>query len=94
MAHRHCFARTKAHFRQTNYWSTPMSNGWTEERRQRQSEAIRRWKPWKSDTGPKTAAGMAQSSRNDYKGGRRPTLRAAIADIRGLMAEFENEMPC
>ena len=80
--------------RQTNYWSRPMSNGWTQERRQRQSEAIRRWSPWKHATGPRTAAGKAQCSRNAYKGGRRAALRAEIAEIRGIMADFENEVLC
>lgn len=30
---------------------------WTPEARKAQSEAIRRWKPWKNSTGPKTQAG-------------------------------------
>jgi hypothetical protein len=71
-----------------------MSNGWTQERRQRQSEAIRRWSPWKQATGPKTAAGKAHSSRNAYRGGRRAALRDELATIRGIMAEFENEVLC
>ena len=84
----------KQKVRRTNYWSSAMSNGWTQERRQRQSEAIRRWSPWKYATGPRTAAGKAQCSRNAYKGGRRSALRAEIAAIRGIMAEFENEVLC
>ncbi len=71
-----------------------MSNGWTQERRQRQSEAIRRWSPWKQATGPKTAAGKARSGRNAYKGGHRAALRAEIAAIRGLLSDYENEVFC
>jgi hypothetical protein len=37
---------------------------WTEERRKRQAEAIRKWKPWEKSTGPKTEAGKARSSMN------------------------------
>ena len=48
---------------------------WTEERRQRQSEAIRQWAPWLSATGPRTEEGKARSSRNAWKGGRRGALR-------------------
>ncbi|TAN11550.1 MAG: hypothetical protein EPN34_07055 [Burkholderiaceae bacterium] len=50
-------------------------NGWTLERRKRQSEAIRRWKPWERSTGPRTEAGKAKTSRNGYKGGQRQRLR-------------------
>jgi len=45
------------------------ANGWTKERRRRQAEMIRRWKPWERSTGPKTAVGRTTSSRNAYKGG-------------------------
>ena len=44
-------------------------SGWSPERRQRQSQAIKEWKPWMQSTGPKSAAGKAQVSRNAYKGG-------------------------
>ena len=45
-----------------------MANGWTQERRQRQSEAIRRWRPWEQSTGPKTPEGKAKASQNANKG--------------------------
>jgi hypothetical protein len=51
------------------------TNGWTEERRQRQRELIQRWKPWEKSTGPRTAEGKAKVARNSYKGGVRPLLR-------------------
>ena len=46
-----------------------MANGWTPERRARQAELIRRWRPWEKSTGPKTAAGKATVSQNAYKVG-------------------------
>lgn len=42
----------------------PSKRGWTPERRARQSEAIRTWKPWLKSTGPKSAAGKKASSAN------------------------------
>ena len=45
-----------------------MANGWTQERRQKQSAAIRRWKPWERSTGPRTSAGKATASQNANKG--------------------------
>ena len=52
-----------------------MANGWTPERRARQVEAIKRWRPWEQSTGPRTADGKARVSRNAYKGGIRALLR-------------------
>jgi hypothetical protein len=54
--------------RRTNYWSSMMANGWTPERRAKQAEAIRRWKPWTGATGPVTDAGKAASSCNAKHG--------------------------
>ena len=50
-------------------------NGWTEARRQRQAELIRRWKPWEQATGPRTEEGKATVARNAWKGGQRQALR-------------------
>jgi len=44
------------------------SSAWTPERRAKQAEAIRRWKPWAKSTGPRTEEGKARSSRNADKG--------------------------
>ena len=52
-----------------------MVNGWTLERRQRQAELIRRWKPWEQSTGPLTPEGRERVSRNAWKGGHRAELR-------------------
>lgn len=63
-----------------------MSNGWTPERRQKQSEAIHRWKPWEQaypKTGPKTDEGKARSSQNAFKhGGYSGETKA----LRGILA--------
>jgi len=44
-----------------------MANGWSDERRARQSEAIHRWKPWQLSTGARTPEGKARSSRNAFR---------------------------
>ena len=50
-------------------------NGWTPERRKRQSELIRQWRPWEHSTGPRSIEGKARVARNAYRGGTRPMLR-------------------
>lgn len=52
-----------------------MANGWTPERRARQAEAIRLWKPWAKSTGPRTNEGKARAKMNAYRGGRWRELR-------------------
>nr|AWD72273.1 hypothetical protein pH8NP1_p012 [Polaromonas sp. H8N] len=52
-----------------------MANGWTTERRQRQAELIKTWRPWEQSTGPKTPEGKAAVARNPWKGGHRQQLR-------------------
>ena len=46
-----------------------MRNGWTPERRARQAELIRTWRPWEQSTGPLTVDGKARTARNGDKGG-------------------------
>lgn len=62
-------------------------NGWTQERRERQAEAIRRWRPWERSTGPTSAEGKSRVARNAWKGGHRAKLRELIRmvndEIRG-----------
>lgn len=60
-------------------------SSWTPERRARQAELIKRWKPWQQSTGPATAAGKATASRNTYKGGHRAMLR----ELSRLLRECE-----
>lgn len=40
------------------------SGGWSPERRARQAEAIRRWKPWLKSTGPTSRRGKLASAAN------------------------------
>ena len=52
-----------------------MANGWTPERKARQAQLIKTWRPWEVSTGPKTATGKTIVSRNAWKGGTRAALR-------------------
>lgn len=52
-----------------------MANGWTLERRARQAELIRTWRPWQRSTGPRTDEGKARAARNAWRGGERAMLR-------------------
>ena len=49
---------------------------WTPERRAKQSQAIRQWKPWAKSTGPKTKEGKSTVASNAWRGGHREQLRA------------------
>ena len=44
-----------------------MANGWTPERKAKQSELIRQWKPWQHSTGAKTVEGKAIVAKNAVK---------------------------
>jgi hypothetical protein len=52
------------------------------ERRQRQAELIRRWKPWERSTGPKTEEGKKASAQRGFKGGLRQQARLAAAALK------------
>ena len=41
-----------------------MAKGWTPERRARQAELIRSWRPWEQSTGPRCAAHLRHSVTN------------------------------
>ena len=62
-----------------------MANGWTPERRKRQSEAIRGWKPWNKSTGPKSPEGKATVSGNAWAGGDWLKLRQAVKALNQAM---------
>ena len=67
-----------------------MANGWTEERRKRQSELIRTWKPWEQSTGAKTDEGKAKSSLNALKHGlRAKPFNKTLKELDDLLDEFE-----
>jgi hypothetical protein len=65
------------------------SNGWSPDRKERQSAAIRQWKPWERSTGPLTSKGKALSSRNAFKGGKRPKFRADLAFFRMMVRSLD-----
>lgn len=58
-----------------------MANGWTAERRARQSIAIKTWRPWERSTGPKTSEGKSIAANNAWKGGIRSILREVGASL-------------
>lgn len=52
-----------------------MATTWTSERKARQAELIKSWKPWLKATGPRTSKGKAAAAKNAYKGGHWLKLR-------------------
>ena len=64
-----------------------MANGWTPERRARQSELIRTWKPWEHSTGPRTDEGKARTARNGFKGGSWRKLRELTKAMNEMLRE-------
>ena len=52
------------------------------ERRARQAEAIREWRPWEKSTGPKSQEGKAMVACNAYKGGTWKLLRELARALR------------
>lgn len=61
-----------------------MANGWTLERRARQSELIRQWRPWEKSTGPKSVEGKATVAQNAWKGGDRQVLRRLARVLKNM----------
>jgi hypothetical protein len=57
---------------------------WTPERRARQAEAIRTWKPWEKATGPRTEEGKQIVARNPFKGGLRDEMRSVSKLLREI----------
>ena len=71
-----------------------MANGWTPERRQRQAELIKTWRPWEQSTGPTTDEGKARSAMNAWQGGIREQLRELAKGLRmerQITAELKGE---
>ena len=60
---------------------------WTLEQRLRQSEAIRRWRPWEASTGAKTPHGKAISSKNATKKGDSVYVRELIKQMNRILKE-------
>jgi hypothetical protein len=68
-------------------------NRWTPERRARQAELIRGWKPWERSSGPKTEAGKAVASRNADKGYAWPQIHALRRLLKGIETNFATPAP-
>ncbi len=64
-------------------------NTWTQERRLRQSQLIRKWKPWEKSTGAKTAEGKAISRMNSYKHGAYSSENRALSK---LLFQYEKRL--
>jgi hypothetical protein len=69
-----------------------MAGNWTPERRARQAELIRNWRPWDRSTGPKTAEGKERSKNNRYRGAERPKLRELMKELRQALAEQQDAL--
>ena len=67
-------------------------NHWTPERRARQTQAIRRWRPWEHSTGPRTAEGKARSARNAFKGGHWRREREFFQTARQVLREHREAL--
>lgn len=65
-----------------------MAKGWSMERRQRQAELIRRWRPWERSTGPRTEVGKAVVAQNAWKGGHREQLRELSKALNAELAQM------
>ncbi len=59
-----------------------MANGWTPERRARQAELIRAWKPWERSTGPRSEAGKQVSAQRGFRGAVREQARIVAAALK------------
>ncbi|MFN0129105.1 MAG: hypothetical protein ACKV19_20735 [Verrucomicrobiales bacterium] len=62
-------------------------NGWSLERRRRQSLLIQTWQPWNQSTGPRTPEGKARSSKNADKG----RLRQKLRNLRWLLRQIDED---
>lgn len=63
-------------------------SAWSQERRERQRQAIRRWRPWDKATGPRTEKGKARSSLNAK---RQSELQEAQTYLRLLQMRRERD---
>ncbi len=69
-----------------------MPRTWTEEQKKRQSEAIRRWKPWKDSTGPRTKRGKNRCKMNATKHGFRSRGFRELCEALRAQARFLREL--
>ena len=64
-----------------------MANGWTPERKARQAELIRTWRPWDKSTGPRSPEGKAKVSSNAYAGAHWKTMRELVKETNAMLRE-------
>ena len=69
-----------------------MGNGWTPERRARQAELIRSWRPWETSTGPRTDEGKSRAARNGFKGGRWAEMREMTMAVNALLRKHRDSL--
>ncbi len=62
-------------------------NGWTKERREKQSLLIHRWRPWEQSTGPRSEEGKVAVSNNALKHGARSKQ---TKELRSILAELNH----
>ena len=62
-------------------------NRWTPERRKRQAEMIKNWRPWEQSTGPKSKDGIEASKMNAQKHG---AYSAKTKAMRRILLEHGN----
>ena len=58
---------------------------WTPEERLKQSEAIKRWKPWEQSTGAKSPQGKAISAKNATKTGDSREVREFVKQTNKIL---------
>lgn len=68
-----------------------MKNGWTPERRKKQSKNIQKWKPWEKSTGPHTEQGRTTSSMNALKHGMRSAEIRSLESAMAKLARIERD---
>lgn len=68
-----------------------MPTPWPPERRARQAELIRSWRPWEKSTGPVTEDGKEAVSQNAYKGGHRQKLRELARQVNDALRSLKAE---
>ena len=73
-----------------------MATTWTPERRARQAELIRTWKPWEQATGPKSSEGKARVAANAWRGGQRQKWRELVRLVNAEIGQARNLVatPC
>src|SRR5262245_32317274 len=67
-------------------------NGWTVERRARQSQAIQTWRPWDKATGPRSRSGKARSARNADHGRRWRERRATFPAVHASLRRYASAL--